>query len=331
METSKYAWEMRTGNRFQLWPKENEQIYLTPPTKFFPKKALRECKVVEPPRLYADILPKSGVEAAALTMHKSDYFGSRGYENHFTLQLVLKGSYHIGMGGKKFRLKRGMTFLIPPNMPWDTMAEGGDFAVLWFEIENSASWRAVFGNEPVCRESKRFEKIIFFAKLFTEELYCGHPRLSTLMNISDAAFENIRREFVNARHEDVGTERLLSRVIADLRADSTAEDIAAEIGTSLRNLNSAFFKRYGCAVPKFLLRLRMKEAARLVESGAPLGEVAEATGFSCAFSLSRAFRNFYGVSPKKIAELIPERREDLQRFSIYSELLKIVRSPSGIF
>lgn len=90
-------------------------------------------------------------------------------------------------------------------------------------------------------------------------------------------------------------EELVSSVISDLRADWTVENVAAEIGINARNLNSAFLKRYGCAFPKFLLRLRMKEAARLVENGVPLAKIVAATGFSFPFSLSRAFKNFYGT------------------------------------
>ena len=61
-----------------------------------------------------------------------------------------------------------------------------------------------------------------------------------------------------------------------------------------------FKKELGVNVTQYLTEIRMNHAAQLLqERSFSLERVAQAVGYSNAKSFSQAFRNFFGVSPKK--------------------------------
>ncbi|UYV36039.1 helix-turn-helix domain-containing protein [Rhodobacteraceae bacterium D3-12] len=78
-------------------------------------------------------------------------------------------------------------------------------------------------------------------------------------------------------------------------------DIAESIAVSTRQLERIFKANMGATPAKFYKNLRLKRARTLVEE-TPLDvlEVALATGFSSSNSLSKAFRDEYGMSPFQV-------------------------------
>jgi AraC-like DNA-binding protein len=78
----------------------------------------------------------------------------------------------------------------------------------------------------------------------------------------------------------------------------SVERVAAELGVAYSHFRSEFRRQTGLTPWKYVVRLRLMRARRLLgSSDAKLDDVAELVGFSSAFHLSRAFKQAYGHSP----------------------------------
>uniref|UniRef100_UPI003F492CBE helix-turn-helix domain-containing protein n=1 Tax=Nonomuraea bangladeshensis TaxID=404385 RepID=UPI003F492CBE len=83
-----------------------------------------------------------------------------------------------------------------------------------------------------------------------------------------------------------------------LSAPLSLEDLAAAANLSVRQFARAFKARTGQPPHRFLMRLRVEHATRLLRSGSlPIAEVAALSGFSHQEHLSRVLRTWRGTTP----------------------------------
>jgi AraC-like DNA-binding protein len=87
--------------------------------------------------------------------------------------------------------------------------------------------------------------------------------------------------------------------------------IAAEVGLSVSQLNRRFRSVYQMTPSEYLQRVRVHEASqRLAESNATIGQVALDTGFYDQAHLTRTFRRWMGMPPSEFRRL--SQREQSQ-------------------
>ncbi len=85
--------------------------------------------------------------------------------------------------------------------------------------------------------------------------------------------------------------------------DLILDDIAEDVGASRRQLQRVFGELQGEDFRAYLLRIRMREAARRLGRGETVRATAPRVGYRKPSGLRQAFLRFYGVSP---SEMQPE-------------------------
>jgi AraC-like DNA-binding protein len=87
----------------------------------------------------------------------------------------------------------------------------------------------------------------------------------------------------------------------------TGEDMARLCSMSPFRFSREFKEAFGIAFREYLVRLRLKEAARLLENPqARVTQVAYAVGFNDMSYFSRMFKRYFGVSPSSV-QGVPRR------------------------
>jgi AraC-like DNA-binding protein len=94
-------------------------------------------------------------------------------------------------------------------------------------------------------------------------------------------------------------ERLRRHIEAHYRRLRTVEELALECGVTQVHVSRLFQRFAQTGAYQFLLRLKMNDAAELLDNGLLVKEVAERLGFADAFQFSRAFKRVQGVSPTR--------------------------------
>jgi AraC-like DNA-binding protein len=102
---------------------------------------------------------------------------------------------------------------------------------------------------------------------------------------------------------DPGLRRARERLADDLTANVTLDELAQTAGVSRHRLSRLFRAAYGVPPHRFQLARRIGAARRMLESGVPVAEVAQATGFFDQSHLHRHFRRTLGMTPARYAQL----------------------------
>ncbi|HET7541327.1 MAG TPA: AraC family transcriptional regulator [Polyangiaceae bacterium] len=91
--------------------------------------------------------------------------------------------------------------------------------------------------------------------------------------------------------------RAVRRVKGNVAESLSLEDLAAELRMSKCHLARCFERTLGVPPHRYRRLLRLRAARRLLEAGLSVSEAAGETGFADAPHLTRAFRDWLGVSP----------------------------------
>ena len=80
--------------------------------------------------------------------------------------------------------------------------------------------------------------------------------------------------------------------------DIKIAEVAASLNLNRKYLSSLFKKQTGITMQEYLIRKRLAEGKKLLESGHNVSEAARMTGYADAFGFSKAFTAFFGKTPK---------------------------------
>lgn len=89
------------------------------------------------------------------------------------------------------------------------------------------------------------------------------------------------------------------------------DDIASEASFSKYDFIRQFKKTYGYTPYRYLIRLRMEAAARLLADGVSVQQVCFDVGYDSISSFSTLFRKYHGITAKKYQIQQKERKESL--------------------
>lgn len=105
------------------------------------------------------------------------------------------------------------------------------------------------------------------------------------------------------KHSPIATQ-LLNICYSEYITLHTASSLAKKANISLSYCNQLFERELHTSPAKFLLSLRLKEAARLLRTtDSSVSSIAENLSFKTPYHFSTVFKQYYGVSPKHYREI----------------------------
>ena len=110
----------------------------------------------------------------------------------------------------------------------------------------------------------------------------------------------VRMEFPVSQTE-LSTKKTVEDVLDYLDAHfldiCSLEELSAQFGYTYAHICKIFKRAYSVTPIEYLLRKKMEYTALLLTQGKTLTEIAEVTGYSTPYNLSRAFKTHFGTSP----------------------------------
>lgn len=301
----KYAYGKRSDSELQLWPDTSTERYITRP--FVAERVVgrkNKKRLFSWPKIDGyDPLSRYSIAAAACTEHKSDYYQSRSGADFHLAMYTVAGRAELSCGREKFSLSAGMFTLIPSGCGYELKSGTRGWKVLWFHLNP-----AVFIVRTRCVFSSISENCANLAavfKFYDAQVYSKNPSrriLEALAEIMDCVLRaDLSRPLKMSL--DCGIESKIDRVKNTLSEDWDIVRAVKFFKLPPKRLDALFKNRFGSSFSKTLLGWRMDEARRIVSSK-PCGleVVARKVGYSDAFSLSKAFKRFFGKSPSDFRE-----------------------------
>ena len=276
----------------------------------------------EPHRLWPDLNL-----SVMLCRHSEDE--NPGFHSHdfYEMVLVCRGSALHYMNSEALPIRAGNILLVPPGCihgylnPEDLHIYNilfcrdileslqGDLALmpsfqLLFQVQPhlDSGLRHTAGLLSLSRE--HFERALNLCRTITEEIKNREPGARTLVH---GMFLSLMVHCLRHAEQDSRSSGSyagqISSVLATLDRHPekrwTLAEMAKTAGMSTPNFRLHFRRLTGHAPGSYLLELRLKKAADILQSGdSPVSEIAFRTGFHDANYFSRQFHRFYGKSPR---------------------------------
>ncbi len=212
--------------------------------------------------------------------------------SYWLLHYVISGQGYFSIGENKYPVKAGDIFVIPPYIethywankqdPWTYTWIGftvkGKLPVRLDDIVHCAQAGRIFREMADCESFENGRSAFLAGKLWELFAYLAEQQPREIDPI-DAALYCIHTEFTHPL---------------------TIQQLAQRVNLDRSYLTTLFTQRFGISPGRYLLVHRMKFAATLLTTnGKNVSVTASSVGYNDIFSFSRAFKQYYGVSPQE--------------------------------
>ena len=251
-----------------------------------------------------------GVLIASHFVELKGYHVSRAQgRQDWLMTYTLAGSGCYKIGSAAHICSKGDVVLLRPNVPHDyataPLASSWDFYWVHFiprptwypwlhyaEIENGLI--RIHVESPVAEAAlqQTFERLLRYDRPGQIEAALAQNALEEfLLLLAQAQAQRMRKL-------DPRIESALQQITQQFAAPLTVSSLAHSVSMSPSRLAHLFKEQIGDSIIQTLLKLRLNQAARLLEFTARyVNEIAEDVGFESVSYFSRQFKMYYGLSP----------------------------------
>ena len=212
--------------------------------------------------------------------------------------------------GPDLLVEPGDVVLLGPDAQHDySVPEGGFWEFLWAHFQPRVEWLGwwspLVGGEGLglarlqtrgTRERARRS----FLRLHADALAAGELSRELALNGLEEVLLLAVREGTGGRPVDPRVRRVLDVISSDLAAGYDVPGLAREVALSPSRLSHLFKQEVGDSVMGTVIRLRLSQAARLLEHTVDdIGAIAREVGFDSPYYFSRQFRRHFGMIPRQ--------------------------------
>lgn len=257
--------------------------------------------------------PPPGVLVAG---HFREGFGYRirrpNGSGNWLLTYTLDGRGLYRQPGVELVAEPGDVVLLGPGAAHDySVPEGGLWEFLWAHFQPRLGWfewwrpRLVGDGMYLARlggERERERALRALRALRADALSPGELSRELALNGLEEVLLLAAREEESAsgRAVDPRVRRVLDLISADLSARHDVAGLAREVALSSSRLSHLFKQEVGDSVMGTVIRLRLGQAARLLEHTVDdVGAISREVGFGSPYYFSRQFRRHFGMSPRE--------------------------------
>jgi AraC family transcriptional regulator, arabinose operon regulatory protein len=264
--------------------------------------AMNEAEVPSPP------------PGVLVTGHFRETFGYRvrrpDGSGNWLLTYTLDGAGLYRGSGSDLFARPGDIVLLGPDVYHDySVPEGGFWEFLWAHFQPRVDWfgwwNPLVGDEEpglsrLENAGARERARRCFLRLRADALGTGELSRELALNGLEEILLLAVRERAGGRPLDPRVRRVLDLISSDLAADHDVPGLAREVAISPSRLSHLFKQETGEPVMGAVIRLRLDQAARLLEHTVDdIGAIAREVGFGSPYYFSRRFRRHFGMSPRQ--------------------------------
>lgn len=246
------------------------------------------------------------------------YSIARGALGAPLLLLTLAGEGKLHYQSKEYRLTPGSVMLLDGRSPhaYRAMEEGWTFKYLHFQGAMSDAYQAYvqtrFGPVFHPDRSVRAEVEERLDEILRQTEAAGTPDYAAVSaNIYAILVSFLSRQNTveNPRsRSNPAIQQAVAYIAEHYRQNISTRDIADAAYLSRSYMSQLFVKTYGMGPHEYLIMYRLARVKDcLLYTSASLSEIAEQTGFRDIFTLSRVFKQKFGLSPSEYRKKPSER------------------------
>lgn len=261
------------------------------------------------------------LHASNIAIERFDHPGENSHRDpaeeiaeEYSVSLVQRGRFSVQIGRTVWDLERGDCFLTFPQMVYrcrhcEDIPTDSCLTVsyrLTEEMTDGVHFARIAGKRPIVSATNRlaylFRRIPLHSSTLVEQMVIETSAADILAEI--CAQSGANKRLFSDRQLFWYTERIdFARCLLEKQyaADHSLASLARSVGMSTFHFVRVFGELAGTPPHRYLLRVRMREAAQQLRQGASVTEA----GFNCGFRnvshFVRTFQRWFGVSPAEYA------------------------------
>ena len=213
---------------------------------------------------------------------------------------TLQGTGSISYDGQTYTVTGNTFMYMQPTKDFSYHCKGNKWTFWWFEFTGDCPFQPnKLTNLPV---DKLMVTLMSNALLFAKT---GDWDLSTSLfhSVNLLVKRNADRSSRDVMNEQIVY--TMERYIRKNLATVTVHELSEEFGVEERTLRNLFTKTIGITPKQCILKIRLEYAGNLLlATEQPLSSISQSAGFANQYHFSKAFKEFYGITPMQYRKFI---------------------------
>ncbi len=210
--------------------------------------------------------------------------------NFYLIHYVLRGEGTLTTDSGTYELKKNTIFIIKSGERASYTANpDSKFNYIWIEFDGALAKK--FDDLPTVTKIK--------TDIFDRMLMCSNYASTMEEYLTGLLFELYAELFHLNADEDSHIAKVKDYIQLHYSEQLNVEDIAARIGLNRKYLSAIFKESTGVTIKQYIINVRMEHSKTLLRDGYSVTETSGLVGYSDPFVFSKAFKNYYGLSPKE--------------------------------
>lgn len=225
----------------------------------------------------------------------------------FELHMALSGECTFDIDGKRCTLKTNEYLLLPPGKKHTIIKATTDFSkFIWGFIIKESELSTEVANNCTCDKKQTDKNVLFAIRIILDNaLNNQYEWYNVIKNQLYFIFITLIRNLTSRKPNTVmlqptpkKTQQIKKFIGDNLSSKMTISDISAQFFMSERQLNRICQKEYNMTVHELKQNLQLEKIRfMLTNTDYSPKEIAEATGFSDEYSMSKFFRKYESLPP----------------------------------
>ena len=214
----------------------------------------------------------------------------RGIRDYYLIHYVSSGCGIFRTENEEYKVKSGEIFIIKPNELCSYTADKKNpWTYKWTGFDGKYSEKLENAPSRVMRCGESFFDDMLKAESYGDmcEEYIAAKSMELLCNLF--AIERVAPYAKIAKHT----------VDANYMMNISVLSIAKQVGINRNYLSRLFRHDYGITLQQYIIKRRMQEAKSFLLRGYNVSEVSALVGYKDSFVFSRAYKNYFSVSPSE--------------------------------
>jgi len=228
----------------------------------------------------------------------------RDFHHRNVLVIPLKGSGCITVDGKSMALKPGRCGMIKAYQ-FHHYTEFPTTGIVWLFITFEENTPPPKGSVFTPKDTIFWNDLAELVREYQSSASDSANRLAcrlALLLYTLRALRSSKAESLPPSHPQDLMLRVHRLILHDMQRQISISEFAMILGLSASHLRARFREEAGKSLGQFQREMHLQKAAELlVQHRLTVAEAAEACGWESAFAFSRAFRRYWGQSPKQFA------------------------------
>ena len=228
------------------------------------------------------------------------------------------------IGSNRYRLQKGDIVFVPPGVSHrpilpEKLTVPYERDVLWISQEFAEYLSAIFPDEtaqlrdrsiPIRTAGTRWE---FLGDLFRNGVLEEEGKRpgwdAAVMGNTMTILAHMKRAYIERSAGTMKAEKpeLLDRVTAHIEQHYperiTVDDLARRFYVSNSSISHTFKQKMGVSLYRYITQRRLIAAKTLIAQKVPMEEIARRVGFADYSTFYRAFKQEFGISPRRFSQL----------------------------